>query len=75
MVRYPQGHKEKTREQIVSAAARAFREEGVDAVSSYAATYTLAANVARLDGASQASALVDGWRRLSAGWGLKSSQG
>ncbi|HEY0015255.1 MAG TPA: TetR/AcrR family transcriptional regulator [Longimicrobium sp.] len=33
MVRYPAGHKEKTREQIVSAAARAFREEGVDAVS------------------------------------------
>ena len=33
MVRYPQGHKEKTREQIVSAAARAFREEGVAGVS------------------------------------------
>ena len=33
MVRYPQGHKEKTREQIVSAAARAFREEGVGGVS------------------------------------------
>ena len=33
MVRYPAGHKEKTREQIVSAAARAFREQGVDGVS------------------------------------------
>jgi TetR/AcrR family transcriptional repressor of nem operon len=33
MVRYPQGHKEKTRDQIVSAAARAFREEGVAGVS------------------------------------------
>jgi TetR/AcrR family transcriptional regulator, transcriptional repressor for nem operon len=33
MVRYPRGHKEKTREQIVSAAARAFREEGVAGVS------------------------------------------
>lgn len=33
MVRYPSGHKEKTREQIVSAAARAFREEGVSGVS------------------------------------------
>jgi TetR/AcrR family transcriptional repressor of nem operon len=33
MVRYPSGHKEKTREQIVSAAARAFREEGVAGVS------------------------------------------
>lgn len=33
MVRYPGGHKEKTREQIVSAAARAFREEGVAGVS------------------------------------------
>lgn len=33
MVRYPSGHKEKTREQIVGAAARAFREEGVAAVS------------------------------------------
>lgn len=33
MVRYPQGHKEKTREQIVGAAARAFREEGVAGVS------------------------------------------
>ena len=32
MVRYPRGHKEKTREQIVSAAARAFREEGVGGV-------------------------------------------
>jgi TetR/AcrR family transcriptional repressor of nem operon len=33
MVRYPGGHKEKTREQIVSAAARAFREQGVAGVS------------------------------------------
>ncbi|WP_420129655.1 TetR/AcrR family transcriptional regulator [Longimicrobium sp.] len=33
MVRYPAGHKERTREQIVSAAARAFREEGVAGVS------------------------------------------
>lgn len=33
MVRYPAGHKERTREQIVGAAARAFREEGVDGVS------------------------------------------
>lgn len=33
MVRYPAGHKERTREQIVSAAARAFREQGVDGVS------------------------------------------
>ena len=33
MVRYPRGHKEKTREQIVSAAARAFLEEGVAGVS------------------------------------------
>lgn len=33
MVRYPAGHKEKTREQIVSAAARAFREQGVAGVS------------------------------------------
>ncbi|HEX2078457.1 MAG TPA: TetR/AcrR family transcriptional regulator [Longimicrobium sp.] len=33
MVRYPSGHKERTREQIVSAAARAFREEGVAGVS------------------------------------------
>jgi TetR/AcrR family transcriptional repressor of nem operon len=33
MVRYPTGHKEKTREQIVSAAARAFREQGVAGVS------------------------------------------
>lgn len=33
MVRYPAGHKEKTREQIVSAAARAFRERGVAGVS------------------------------------------
>lgn len=33
MVRYPAGHKEKTREQIVSVAARAFREEGVAGVS------------------------------------------
>jgi TetR/AcrR family transcriptional repressor of nem operon len=33
MTRYPAGHKEKTREQIVSAAARAFREEGVEGVS------------------------------------------
>ncbi|HEX8321798.1 TetR/AcrR family transcriptional regulator [Longimicrobium sp.] len=33
MTRYPSGHKERTREQIVSAAARAFREEGVEGVS------------------------------------------
>lgn len=33
MVRYPSGHKEKTRGQIVSAAARAFREQGVAGVS------------------------------------------
>jgi TetR/AcrR family transcriptional repressor of nem operon len=33
MVRYPAGHKEKTREQIVTAAARAFREQGVAGVS------------------------------------------
>ncbi len=33
MVRYPAGHKERTREQIVGAAARAFREEGVAGVS------------------------------------------
>jgi TetR/AcrR family transcriptional repressor of nem operon len=33
MTRYPSGHKEKTREQIVSAAARAFREQGVEGVS------------------------------------------
>lgn len=33
MVRYPEGHKERTREQIVSAAARAFRQEGVAGVS------------------------------------------
>lgn len=32
MVRYPRGHKERTREQIVEAAARAFREEGVAGV-------------------------------------------
>lgn len=32
MVRYPRGHKEKTREQIVETAARAFREEGVSGV-------------------------------------------
>lgn len=32
MVRYPRGHKEKTREQIVDTAARAFREEGVAGV-------------------------------------------
>jgi TetR/AcrR family transcriptional regulator, transcriptional repressor for nem operon len=32
VVRYPRGHKEKTREQIVGAAARAFREEGVAGV-------------------------------------------
>lgn len=32
MVRYPRGHKEKTREQIVDTAARAFREEGVSGV-------------------------------------------
>ena len=32
MVRYPRGHKEKTREQIVETAARAFREEGVAGV-------------------------------------------
>ncbi len=32
MVRYRQGHKEKTREQIVETAARAFREEGVAGV-------------------------------------------
>jgi TetR/AcrR family transcriptional repressor of nem operon len=33
MTRYPSGHKERTREQIVSAAARAFREQGVEGVS------------------------------------------
>lgn len=32
MVRYPRGHKERTREQIVETAARAFREEGVSGV-------------------------------------------
>ena len=32
MVRYPRGHKEKTREQIVETAARAFREQGVAGV-------------------------------------------
>jgi TetR/AcrR family transcriptional repressor of nem operon len=32
VVRYRQGHKEKTREQIVETAARAFREEGVAGV-------------------------------------------
>jgi TetR/AcrR family transcriptional regulator, transcriptional repressor for nem operon len=32
VVRYPRGHKEKTREQIVDTAARAFREEGVAGV-------------------------------------------
>ena len=32
MVRYPRGHKEKTREQIVDTAARAFREAGVAGV-------------------------------------------
>jgi TetR/AcrR family transcriptional regulator, transcriptional repressor for nem operon len=32
VVRYPRGHKEKTREQIVETAARAFREEGVSGV-------------------------------------------
>lgn len=32
MVRYPRGHKEKTRDQIVDTAARAFREEGVAGV-------------------------------------------
>lgn len=32
MVRYPRGHKERTREQIVETAARAFREEGVAGV-------------------------------------------
>ncbi|HEX6041727.1 TetR/AcrR family transcriptional regulator [Longimicrobium sp.] len=32
MVRYSRGHKEKTREQIVDTAARAFREEGVSGV-------------------------------------------
>jgi TetR/AcrR family transcriptional regulator, transcriptional repressor for nem operon len=32
VVRYPRGHKERTREQIVEAAARAFREEGIDGV-------------------------------------------
>lgn len=32
MVRYPRGHKEKTREQIVETAARAFREDGVAGV-------------------------------------------
>lgn len=32
MVRYPRGHKEKTREQIVETAARAFREGGVAGV-------------------------------------------
>lgn len=32
MVRYPRGHKEKTREQIVETAARAFREGGVEGV-------------------------------------------
>jgi TetR/AcrR family transcriptional regulator, transcriptional repressor for nem operon len=32
VVRYPRGHKERTREQIVETAARAFREEGVAGV-------------------------------------------
>jgi TetR/AcrR family transcriptional repressor of nem operon len=32
VVRYPRGHKERTREQIVETAARAFREEGVSGV-------------------------------------------
>ncbi len=32
MVRYPRGHKEKTRDQIVDTAARAFREQGVAGV-------------------------------------------
>jgi TetR/AcrR family transcriptional repressor of nem operon len=33
MTRYPGGHKEKTREQILTAAAQAFREQGVEGVS------------------------------------------